>query len=155
MIKTNMLTNTRFEFEVLQDVDFQSIRGFLGDVAPLYPNFDAWFYFKFCRNLASGQRKMAIAHDGSQMLGVALLKQDLYESKICTFYVSPEFRGLGVGCELMDLALNTLDDSNAFITVSDERKEELTPLLSSRGFRITSSQEGLYRDLCTEHFFRL
>lgn len=155
MIINNTLTKTRFEFEVLQDVNFSRLRSFLGEVAPLYPNFDAWFNFKFCRNLASGQRKVAIAHDGNQILGAALLKKDAHESKICTFYISPEYRGLSIGDELMDLALVTLNDSDTIITVCSERKDELTPLLSSHGFEVISSHDGLYRDLSTEYVFNL
>lgn len=153
MMNSNVLTKARFEFDVLQDVNFHYLREVLGGVAPLYPNFDIWLNFTFRRNVASGQRKVAVAHNGSQIQGVALLKKDVEESKICTFYVLPECRGLGVGGELLDLAVAELGSQEKVITVSDERMNELTPLLSSRGFEVISSCNGLYREGSTEHFF--
>lgn len=155
MKQINILTNYQINFEITQEVNFKKLRLFLSDVADSYPNFYGWLNFKFLRNLASGQRKIALAHNGNNILGVALLKSDNFESKICTFYVDPAFRGMNIGGKLMDLSISTLDNPDTFITVCDERKSELTPLLSSRGFTLEKSVDGLYYSHSSEHFYKL
>jgi ribosomal protein S18 acetylase RimI-like enzyme len=155
MTSANVLERKRFYFSLLQNIDFCRLRNFLGDASLLYPNFDVWLHFKFLHGLPTGERKIAVAHDGAQIIGVALLKQNLSESKICTFYIMPKYRNLGVGKELMDFSLRTLDNPNTFITVADERKDELFPLLTSRGFKAAASCKDLYRELSTEYIFSL
>lgn len=155
MNSINILTGTQFECKLYQDTDFSLLYKLLSDVSPMYPKFEAWLNFTFRRNLASGQRKIILAHDENKVIGVALLKQDDVESKICTFYVSPEYRNRGIGKELIDLAMETLDSADTFITVGSERKDELTPLLNSRGFEIVSEHPGLYRKNSTEYVFSI
>jgi GNAT superfamily N-acetyltransferase len=155
MKQTNILTKYQVNYEITRDVNFAKLRTFLMDVSVLYPNFDAWLNFTFLRNLASGQRKIALAHNGNEIIGAALLKSDTFESKICTFYVDPAFRGMSIGSKLMDLSISTLDNPNTFITVCDQRKSELAPLLSSRGFTLERSIDGLYHSHSSEHFYKL
>ncbi|MCP8686083.1 GNAT family N-acetyltransferase [Marinobacterium sedimentorum] len=155
MTTTNILTKTSFSLEVTQDIGFPALRALLQDVAPLYPCFDAWLNFTFRRNMRMGERSVVIAHDGNQLMGAALLKLRREESKICTFFVKPAYRDMNIGTELMDAALATLDRNDTFITVSDDRKCELTPLLMSKGFSVSHSIDGLYRPSSTEYFFTL
>lgn len=155
MKQFNSLKKYQIDYEVTQRIDYQNLRAFLVDVSGFYPNFDGWLNFKFCRNLASGQRKIILAHNGNEIIGAALLKSDNLESKICTFYVDPAFRGMNIGSKLMDLSISTLDNPNTFITVCDERKSELAPLLSSRGFTLERSVDGLYHSHSSEHFYKL
>ncbi|SFM58710.1 GNAT family N-acetyltransferase [Nitrosomonas communis] len=155
MKKANILTNQRVDYEIVKEINFSELRVFLRDVADLYPNFYIWLNFTFFRNLASEERKIALAHNGNDILGVALLKSDAFESKICTFYVDPAFRGMNIGGKLMDLSISALDDPDTFITVCDERKSELIPLLSSRGFTLERSVDGLYYPHSSEHFYKL
>ena len=155
MTNTNILTKNRFSVEVTDKIRFPALKVLLGDVAPLYPNFDTWLNFTFRRSQQSGERKVVIAHDGSQLIGAALLKLNGDESKICTFFISPTYRDMSLGSELMDVALATLDRNDTFITVSSERKDELTPLLKSKGFTVSQSVDNLYRPGSTEYFFTL
>lgn len=155
MTATNILIKPSFSLEVTRKVSFPALKRLLADVSPLYPNFDGWLNFTFRREMLSGERSVALAHNGSELLGAALLKDSREEGKICTFFVSPSYRDMKVGSELLDLALAELDRNDAFITVADEREGELTPLLTSRGFSVTHSAKDLYRSGSTEYFFSL
>lgn len=155
MKTANVLVKPCFEVCSYNNIKFSLLNKLLLDVAPLYPNFDSWINFTFRRNLSSGERHILIAHNGVQVIGTALLKKTHQESKICTFYIAPQYRGRNVGHELMDLALSTLDCHNTFITVSEERNEELLPLLSAKGFSISQSIAGFYRKESTEYFYKL
>lgn len=140
---------------VVNDIDFVRLYQFLAEIAPLYPNFKSWFNFTFRRNMPSGERKIALAHNGDDIIGAALLKQSEIESKICTFMIAEQFRGYSIGNDLMDLALATLDDKEATITVSSERNDYLLPLLRNKGFELQDTVSGYYRTDSTEYFYSL
>ena len=151
----NVLMKESIEYETKSILNFPSLRNFLVDVAPLYPNFESWLNFSFIRNINSDERQLILAYSGNQIAGVALLKNTLNEKKISTLYTCPEFRGQGIGSNLIKLALTELDSADTFITVSKERNEDLYPLLKSRGFKLSQSIDHLYREGNTEHFYKL
>lgn len=155
MMITHALSKAHIQYNVQQDADFKSLKHFLLSISPMYPNFEVWLNFTFRRNLTSGKRKIVTAYYGSELAGVALLKSDLAERKICTFYISEPFRGLGIGQKLLDIAIDTLNGSDSFITVSEERNGELSPLLYSKGFRLIDTVPKLYRPDSTEYFYSL
>ena len=135
--------------------DFVQINHLLKDVAPLYPNFSSWLNFKFRRNMASGEREIIAAHNGDELLGLALLKNNSEEKKICTFFVNEDYRAQGIGKQLMSSAVQHLDNSDTLITVSSERVSELAPLLGSQGFALSNSIASLYRPESVEHIYTL
>ena len=145
MNKVNVLVKQRINFEIFNSVDLSLLNISLKDIAPLYPNFDTWLNFTFRRNISSGERNIVLATDGTNILGLSLLKKTQEENKICTFYVPKQYRGMNIGNELMNKSLTILDSQDSFITVADERHSELKPLLSSNGFRLTKSISSLYR----------
>lgn len=154
-MKTNLLTTSAVKFEFLDSCDRSLLLKDLSDVSPLYPDFEGWLTFKFLGNLSSGKRKLLIAHDGNRAFGYSLLKQDSQESKICTFFILEEYRSLGLGQNLMAQSLQILDSSETFITVADERLDELSPLLKSQGFTLSKSVPDMYRKGSQEHFWTL
>lgn len=155
MMAAHVPSKTCIRYITQQNADFKSLKHFLLPISPMYPGFDVWLNFTFRRNLASGKRQIVTAYYGSELAGVALLKSDLTERKICTFYISESFRGLGIGPKLLDIAINTLNGSDSFITVSEERNGELSPLLYSKGFRLIDTVPKLYRPDSTEYFYSL
>ena len=154
-MKTNVLTKPSVVFVFLESYERKSLFRALHDVSHLYPGFEGWLTFKFLRDLPKGRRKLLVAHNGDAVIGWSLLKQDAEESKICTFYIAEECRGLGIGQELMNKSVQALDSRETFITVSDERLEELSPLLKSKGFTLSSSVPNMYRKGSTEHIWTL
>lgn len=155
MNKVNVIVKKHINFEIYNSVDLSLLNKYLKDIAPLYPNFNSWLNFRFRRNISSGERNIILATDGSNVLGLSLLKKSKVESKICTFYVPKEYRGMNIGKDLMSKSLSILDNQSSFITVADERHKELKPLLDSSGFKLIKSIDALYREDSTEHFYSL
>lgn len=131
------------------------ISHFLSDISALYPNFNYWLQYKFYQPSHESQRKIIIAHNGTALLGIALLKKSHDENKICTLYTSPFHQGQGIGSQLVDLSLQYFDSPDVLITVAQEKLIELAPILKSKGFICTSSIQGFYRPESTEYFFNL
>lgn len=155
MNKVNVIVKQHINFEIYNSVDLSLLNKSLKDIAPLYPNFNSWLNFRFRRNISSGERNIILATDGSNILGLSLLKKSNVESKICTFYVPEAYRGMNIGRDLMSKSLSILDNKNSFITVAEERHQELKPLLDSSGFKLIKSIDALYRENSTEHFYSL
>lgn len=142
-------------FSYDRQVSLLQISHFLSDISVLYPNFNDWLQYKFYRSSYKDQRKMIIAHNGTALLGVALLKKSHDENKICTLYTSPFHQGQGIGSQLVDLSLQYFDSPDVLITVAQEKLIELAPILKSKGFICTSSIQRFYRPESTEYFFNL
>lgn len=140
--------------EAERHFDVSKISHALEDVSKLYPDFQGWFRNKFMPSFHMGERSILLAHNGSELCGVSLLKKTIEEDKICTFYVLPEFRGQKLGEALLDRSLEYFSTSDVLISVSTERVKELYPVLHSRGFQLESCIEDLYRQGNKEHFYR-
>lgn len=142
-------------FSYDRQVSLLQINHFLSDISVLYPNFNDWLQYKFYQPSHESQRKIIIAHNGTALLGVALLKKSHNENKICTLYTSPFHQGQGIGSQLVDLSLQYFDSPDVLITVAQEKLIELAPILKSKGFVCTASIKGMYRPENTELFFNL
>lgn len=154
-MKINLSADQTVTFKFLEHYDRNTLLKDLSGVSRLYPSFEDWLTTRFLSELQMGSRKLLIAHNGDTAIGYSLLKKTDAESKICTFYIANEFRGLGVGQELMSKSLQELDSGETFITVSDERLEELSPLLKAKGFILSSTISNMYRDGSDEHIWTL
>lgn len=164
MSKLHIISKPSTQVTLSNALSFTALNQLLCDVAPLYPNFDVWLNFTFRRNLSSGERQILIAHNGDDLLGCALLKSTPAESKICTFYVAEFARGQGIGQQLMNESLATLDNLNnanrlnnseTIITVSDDRHADLFPLLHSTGFSLQQKLDAHYRPAHSEFVYSL
>ncbi|NKJ68027.1 GNAT family N-acetyltransferase [Vibrio chemaguriensis] len=154
-IVTGIITKPSFKIELVErNFDVSKITPALENVAPLYPNFNVWLRDKFLRNFYIGDRDILVAHNGSDLCGVSLLKKSTEENKICTFYVMPKFQGRELGNKLLEKSLNYFDGKDVLISVSNERLSELYPTLSSKGFVLDSCVEHMYRNENIEHFFK-
>ncbi len=133
--------------------DFKLLANQLSEVAPLYPGFKEWLYFTFRPEYFLGKRSILIATSEGSLAGMSLLKKTSDENKICTFFVNPFFRENKIGTEMMKRSLDHFKGDRTLISVSEERKEELYPTLSSAGFELSHSMNGFYRAGTKELFY--
>ena len=119
-----------------------------------YPDRIKWFREKFIPGLKKKQRLYIIAQDDNNVLaGCALLKKTEEERKICTFFVSPQFRGNGLGTKLMEHSLKELGQ-HPLITVSSKNlSTPLLNLLKRYDFHLSATKRGAYNSQDTEYYF--
>src|SRR6266851_4783161 len=118
-----------------------------------YPQFRPWFCGKVVAGLASGSRALLSVHAGSTLTAIAILKREPDERKICTFWVAPRARKLGVGTRLLHDSLTWLDCDRPLITVCQERVGELQPLLRKFDFTLEQVCDSSYRPGRLEYVF--
>jgi len=150
-----IISKPAFDFEIVEHTgySFPDIAASLSGVSPYYPNFKEWLFFTFSKSFRSGERRILMAHNGTDVCALSLLKATEDESKICTFFVLPEFRGRGLGRELMGRSLYSLKGGATIITVAEERHSELRPLLVESGFGVFEESLGAYRPDKIEFFY--
>lgn len=155
MIVLNPKTNVIFEHLQPEELRFQVIAKSLSSVACYYPNFKNWLYFTFRKEMIEGKRSIIIARNGNSLAGLSLLKHSSSEKKICTFYITPDFRDAGIGHQLLNQSISYLGEEDIKITVAQERNSELYPLLKSKGFSLEKKIGGYYRNNIDEYFYSI
>lgn len=125
----------------------------LSSVENNYPYFKKWLYTKTLPGIHNGSRTIITINHRTTQLGLAILKKTPLENKICTLVVSTKHRGLGVGSQLLDLCIKTLEDPAPLITVPERQVQTLGPLLASRNFILRDVLFGYYRARSSEYVF--
>lgn len=125
----------------------------LAQLETTYPGFRAWFWGKVAPGLEIGDRRVFIHAGSASVDGVVIAKRNASERKLCTIWVAPEARGRRIASDLVDEAIDWLEDPLPLLTVPEERLAELTPLARSRGFELSQAIESCYRAGRTEYVF--
>lgn len=114
-----------------------------------YPKHKSWFYQKHlpATFIPDSGRDIIFAHDRlGNPYGTAFIKEDELEKKICTLYVSPDARGLGVGTLLVEKAIELLGTTKPMITLADYKLPMFEGLIKKYGWVKTEEVSGLYND---------
>lgn len=132
--------------------DQQLFRFISDSIIPYYPNGAEWLSTKVFSDDSSRLLLISQLPDGL-VNGFSILKNDDSEKKICTLFVSPDFRGKGIGTALLNRSLDLLDCDKPLITVSDDLLLSFIPLFSRYGFENNESYVDRYRDGHIEYSF--
>lgn len=119
-----------------------------------YPNYRDWYFKKHLPiTLSSNSRNIIFAKnlDGN-IIAMACLKKTVAERKICTLFVDKEYRGLGLGVQLVKYAINWLEIEKPFITFADYKLSMFIPLIKKYNWELTEIIDGIYnnehKELC-------
>ncbi len=120
-------------------------RDFLSPLETYYPNFHEWYYYKVVPDVSSGKRRVLTEMTCGEIVAVAILKKYEDEKKICTFRVSKEASGRGLGTKLMRESLDWLECPKPLLTVNEENASEFARFLKKFNFQESRAVNGLYR----------
>lgn len=82
-----------------------------------YPEYFEWFFKKNLPRLFNGTGEIIFYLDALSIGGLAILKKDIDEKKICTLLISEEFRKKGYGKLLVEESFEFLGTSKPLITI--------------------------------------
>ena len=118
-----------------------------------YKGHTNWYNNVFLPGLKKKERAYIIALDKNGVLaGCVFLKNTIDEKKICTLFVSPDFRRQGIATALMEESIKRIGE-HPLITVSSRNLDQLSPLLSKFGFHLSAVKNGVYNSEDTEFYF--
>lgn len=121
-----------------------------------YPNYKEWFFHKQLPGIITNKRNILfirnpLNHD--EIIGVANLKKDEQEVKICTIYINENYRHQNYGTILIDVAIEWLQTTKPFITIADYKLDLFTPFIRKYNWQLTETVQGLYNSNSNELCF--
>jgi hypothetical protein len=117
-----------------------------------YPNFRSWYYDKVIPGVFEGERCLLACVSDANLLGVAIGKRS-GEQKLCTLWVIPAARAIGVADILAQRAFEWIGADRPLFTVPEEQLPFFRGLLSRWNFAHTQKIAGYYRQGKIEHIF--
>ena len=131
------------------------------DLEKIYPNFDKWFHDKVVRNIENKKnknREIIFSITGGnknkyEISGIAILKNDQNEKKICTFRVHENYRNMGIGTKLFEESFDYLGTNTPIITISEKNLDQFEYHIDKYNFLLVQELNGYYSNGVTEYVF--
>lgn len=133
---------------------YSLISRFLSQLVLEYPGFFNWYnkLFTAQNELVLG-REILIAEIDYQVAGVAILKNDGVEKKICTLRVGRKYRNQGIGHKLMESSFEWLGSEKPMVTVRKSKYKYFDSMFKYYGFDLAQEAKQYYSFLSTEFVF--
>lgn len=125
----------------------------LDDIQTYYPDFKKWYSTKVIPGLINNSREIITEYRNNQLIGIAIIKKEKDEKKICTIKVIPEYQNKGIGIKLFKKSLKALNTDKPFVTVPEERFNEFHKIFTHFGFTLTQIKEDYYRKGKKEYIY--
>jgi hypothetical protein len=118
-----------------------------------YPEIFRWYFQKFVPGLVNGSRFILRYHVGNDTAGIALLKKEVKEKKICTLWVKSQYRNSGIGKTLFGRCFEALDTYKPMITVPAERLCYFSDIFKYYDVKLEQIARDYYRNDSSEYVF--
>ena len=119
-----------------------------------YQGFRSWYKGLYTREFElKYNREIIICEDQFRIIGVAILKNDLKEKKICTLRVARECQHQGIGHNLVELSMHQLNTDKPMITLHKSKLNQFEKLLAYYNFVLEQTQKHYYSIFSTELVF--
>ncbi|MBS7435858.1 GNAT family N-acetyltransferase [Pseudomonas syringae] len=117
----------------------------LYDLSGYYPGFNEWLNQKVVPGLIKGERAILLEHSRGRLSGLAIVKDDSEEQKLCCLRVLPEFQGTGVGLKLFERSFDTLNNSAPLLSIAEEQNYIFEKIFKYYGFELAKKYHNYYR----------
>ena len=119
-----------------------------------YPNHFRWYLEKTVPAIFRGTREVIVCKVNEKIAGVAFLKKEDNEKKICTFLVLEEFRKQGIATKLLESSFEFLETTKPLITLADYKLSMFSHIIRKYDWLQTQVlPKGFYNDRYTELVF--
>ena len=106
-----------------------------------YPQYKEWYFTKHLPETIYGNRRNILfvrnPKDEQEIIAMACLKKEAEEQKLCTLYVSRQYRSLGIGTAMVEEAMQWLGTTKPFITFVDYKLEMFRPMIYKYDWKLT------------------
>lgn len=96
-----------------------------------YQNYLQWYYGKSIPRVINKAGEIIFYLDGLTVAGLAILKKDLEEAKICTLLINEEYRKKGYSRELLESSFEYLGTDKPLITIPSKRLDEFQKIIAA------------------------
>lgn len=109
-----------------------------------YPKYFEWYWTKEIPRVFNGTGEIVICIINNNVAGVACLKKDDIESKICTLFVVEEYRGKHVATKLLEQAFKYLGTTKPLITIADYKVSMFEHIIRKYNWKLTQTMSAGY-----------
>lgn len=147
--------NKYFKYSELSFIEkpiyYELIYQFVKRLSWEYPDFLQWYEKLFTNNKdISPEREIIVCESNFTIVGLAILKSDEQEKKICTLRVDKKFQRQGIGTNLVRMSLEWLEEDYPIITMHKSKQNQFASLLNYYGFKLEQTQPHYYSIFSTE-----
>lgn len=96
-----------------------------------YQEYLKWYYNKNIPRVLNGTGEIIFYLEGFTVSGLAILKKDVDEKKICTLMINEEYRKKGYSKEILESAFEYLETDKPLITIPTKRIEEFKSIITA------------------------
>jgi len=136
---SNSLTSPE-EFDFYFETIYQTISQLKED----YPDFNNWYYKKVRDGIIDGSREIIFTVAWNYIAGVAILKKEKREKKICTLRVFDNFQRNGIGKKLVIESFDYLHTEEPLITVPSLKEHQFQKMFNFFGFKKRDELSNYY-----------
>ncbi|MFV8671605.1 GNAT family N-acetyltransferase [Ralstonia pseudosolanacearum] len=116
------------------------------DLKDFYPSFDVWFSERVLPGLSTGDRSILVEYRQGGLAGLAILKDDGMEKKLCCLRVLPGFQNVhGLGVRMFQRAFESLETERPLLSVAEERRPTFQRLFDYFDFELAEEYPSAYR----------
>lgn len=111
-----------------------------------YPDYLKWYYNTNIPRIITGTGEIIFYLDGLTVAGLAILKKDELESKICTLLINEEYRKKGYSKSLLESSFDYLGTDKPLITIPTKRIEEFTSIIKAYNWQESLKTNEYYTE---------
>lgn len=116
-----------------------------------YPKHFEWYWTKQIPRVFNGTGEVVICTINNNVAGVAFLKKDDTESKICTLLVLEGYREKHVASKILEQAFKYLDTTKPLVTIADYKISMFEHIIKKYNWELTQTMsKGYYNDTSRE-----
>lgn len=145
------LINDGISPEELNKIIFEILKVTL-PVKDDYPEYKDWFLNKQVKGL-NIDRDIIYAQYNNEIIGVANIKGDDLEKKICTLYIKECFRKSLIGSNLIKMACRELETEKPLITISSNKIYDYRKIIIKNQWELSEELNGFYKQNSNEYVF--
>lgn len=132
---------------------FEYIKTSLNNVSNYYTNFNKWLC-KVFYELHYNFRSIILSCVDNKIAGFSILKHKHGKNKICSFWVHPNYRHIGVGHNLLLHSMNFFSNNDPIITIPDFMRHQFSYFLSNDFYEINKIN-NLYNNGIAEYVYTI
>lgn len=119
-----------------------------------YKGFRNWYQNLYEEGFElKSNREIIICEREAQIIGIAIIKNDLHEKKICTLKVARKYQNQGIGHHLVEMCIRQLHISKPMITLHKSKFHQFEKLLNDYSFELKQTCKHYYSYFSTELVF--
>ncbi len=119
-----------------------------------YPGYKEWFYDKQIKGCLTPNRNIIfIKNEEGKIIALSCLKKAEEEKKICTLFVSDEYRKQGLGSLLFEESMKFLETTKPLVTFSEDKLPMLEKMVTKYNWELTEIVDGIYNNGIREFCF--